>query len=129
MKTFMCKAMLGKDKAPDVGMDWAISKRCLFSMGEEYLVAGGHKIMFSEIEKATLLVVPSTFFLQGCILSIKTKDGILNRYQLRYSSFWKKGLPFEVERMNVSMPSVWFSRIMIAGMVLFIVWYFFKKTW
>ena len=126
MKTFICKAILDKNRTPDVGMDWAISKRCLLSIGEEYLVAWGNKLMFSEIKKATLRITPSTFFLSRCILSIETRDGVLNHYGLRYSSFWKNELPFEVERINVNIPNVWFSRAFIVGMVLLIVWYLIK---
>jgi hypothetical protein len=95
-------------------------------VGDDHLEAGKTKVAFSEIKTATLRIVPSAFFLPGCILSLETNTGDNHHFGLRYSSFWKKDLPFKVERKKVAVPTIWLKRLVIIGMFIFLIWSFVK---
>lgn len=122
MKKFLCKAILNKKDSSDLGFDWAVSKRCIFKFSEDYLEVPGLKLQFAEIESATLRVIPSAFFVPGCVLSVKVTDGAMHHFGLRYSSFWKKELPFSVERSKSKPPLLWPRRILIVCLFAWIIW-------
>jgi hypothetical protein len=117
MKRFVCKAVLNSDTTTDIGLDWAMAKRGILSVDDSYIQMNDLKIPFSEISSAMIRIVPSAFFLPGCILTIKTERGT-HHFGLRYSKYWKGTLPFNVARTEVRVPYLWPRRI-IAVVILF----------
>jgi hypothetical protein len=107
MPIFLCKAVLNQATTSTLGLDWATSRRCLLTMADDHLDVHGLSVPFAEIRSAGMRIVPSAFFIPGCILSIETNSGTRHHLGLRYSSFWKHGLPFPVERQTVTVPFLW----------------------
>ncbi|MFA4828816.1 MAG: hypothetical protein WC855_10825 [Thermodesulfovibrionales bacterium] len=126
MKTFLCKAILNKEKTSEIGMDWATSKRCLLKIADDYIETANIKIPFSEIQSATLRIVPSAFFIPGCILSVVNTTGTVHHFGLRYSSYWKGDLPFMVERLSSHVPLLWPRRILILAILFWFIWKIFN---
>lgn len=127
MKTFLCKAISNKEKTSELGMDWATSKRCFLKVADDYIEAANIKIPFSEIQSATLRIVPSAFFMPGCILTVVNTTGTVNHFGLRYSAYWKGDLPFKVERLSSQVPLLWPRRILILAILFWLIWKVFNN--
>jgi hypothetical protein len=127
MKRFACKAILNKATSSNLGLDWATANRCLLKVTDEYMEAIGKRIPFPDIVLADLRIVPSAFFIPGCILTVNTVAGMRVHFGLRYSSFWKNNLPFPVNRSSVTVPLLWPRRIINLAIFAWLLWWIMDK--
>ena len=126
-KRFFCKAILNKETSSNLRVDWAVSRRCLLKISHDYIEVSGQKVLFSEISSASMRIVPSAFFLPGCILTIATRGGSTHHFGLRYGGFWRKELPFPTERSKATVPLLWLRRVLVIGVLAWLIWTMFGK--
>lgn len=127
MKKFACKAIFDKDTTSNTGFDWASSRRCILKVAEDHFEIDNRKILYSDIQKAKLRIVPSAFFIPGCILSISTASGSTHHFGLRYSSYWEKDFGFPIELEKVTVPILWLRRTIIVAVFIWFIWYMWKS--
>jgi hypothetical protein len=127
MKKFVCKAILNQNNSTNTGIDWATSKRTILNLDDKSLTAANSKVLYTNILKAKLRIVPSAFFMPGCILTVTT-DKTTHHFGLRYGSYWKGELPFPVEREKVNVSGIWIRRLIILGILGYILYSIIIKS-
>ncbi|MFA6978924.1 MAG: hypothetical protein WC209_06320 [Ignavibacteriaceae bacterium] len=125
MKKFACKAIFDKDTTSNTGVDWAKSKRCILKVNENSFEVDGRTIVFSDIQEAKIRIVPSAFFIPGCILSLSLKNGSTHHFGLRDSTFFINNLNLPIKVEKVMVPLIWLRRIIILALLIWV----FRHLW
>ena len=119
--SFACKAILDKEEMPSSSRQWTRAKKYTLTFEEKGLAYGTIFTPYSEIEKATLHIYKSAFFFEYGILALETTAG-KHFFGIKYSDFWKKDLPFEIEHREEETPYILFRRILMISILVYILW-------
>ncbi|MDH4127921.1 MAG: hypothetical protein OEV44_04155 [Spirochaetota bacterium] len=127
MNRFTCRAILEHDGIFDISSStdpaWVNAEKYTLYADENHFQVAGISIPYSEILNARLAILPSAVFFPMCILTIKTKDNRIFHFGLRYNSFWKKDLPFSIERIVTKPTLLWPRRIAVWIILLTVISY------
>ena len=123
--SFTCKAILDKEEMPSSSKQWTRAKKYTLTFKDNGLEYGVFFTPYSEIEKATLHIYKSAFFFEYAILALETTAG-KHFFGIKYSDFWKEDLPFAIEHREEETPYIFFRRILMVCIIVYIVWEILK---
>ncbi|MBT9314709.1 hypothetical protein [Leptothoe spongobia] len=108
--------------------NWVTARRGILKVYDDHLELGPWHLPYSDFDEAILFSVRQTF-IPGYVLKVKTRDTIY-QFGLNYNRFWKKDLPFPVERRSMKLKLSWFSIVIrtISLMALsYLIWQHFTS--
>ena len=88
-------------------LNWVTARRGILKIFDDHLELGPWNLFYSDFDEAILFSIRQTF-IPGYVLRIKTQ-GTIYQFGLNYSRFWKRDLPFPVERQAMKLKLSRFS--------------------
>ena len=125
----MTKATTAQGDQMRYGPNWILSRRAILKVYDDHLECGDWSIDYTTIREAVLLSIRSSFFVPGYVLRIQTSDKVFH-FGLNWGRFWKGELPFAARRERGKMAYSWFSIIVRAGLIgyiLYLIWARFNR--
>lgn len=108
--------------------NWVTARRGILKIYDDHLELGSWHLPYRDFDEAILFSIRQTF-IPGYVLRIKTQ-GRIYQFGLNYNRFWKKDLPFPIERQAMGLKLSRFSiaiRIMSLISLGYLLWQFFAS--
>ena len=124
----MTKATTAEGEDLRYSLNWVTSRRAILKVMPDALVCGNWTIPYQEIDEAVLFSVRSMFF-PGYLLRVKSQ-GQIYQFGLNWNPFWKKELPFRIQREKRKLKYSAFSiaiRVILLGYLLYWIWTHFSR--
>ena len=109
-------------------LNWVMARRGILKVYDNHLELGSWHLSYSDFDEAILFSIRQTL-IPGYVLKIKTQ-GTIYQFGLNYNRFWKKELPFAVERRAMKLKLSWFSmtiRVVSLAGLGYLIWQFFTS--
>lgn len=108
--------------------NWVTARRGILKIYDDHLELGNWHLPYHDFDEAILFSIRQTF-IPGYVLRVKTQ-GSIYQFGLNYSRFWKRDLPFSVERqpmrLKLSRFSMAIRTISLFGLG-YLIWQFFTS--
>lgn len=99
-------------------LNWVTARRGILKVYDDHLELGSWYLSYSDFEEAILFSVRQTL-IPGYVLKVKTQSTIY-QFGLNYNRFWKRELPFPVERRKMTLKLSRFSIIVRVISLIFL---------
>ncbi|NEQ51639.1 MAG: hypothetical protein F6K11_16120 [Leptolyngbya sp. SIO3F4] len=109
-------------------LNWVTARRGILKIHDDHLELGAWHLFYKDFDEAVLFSIRQTL-IPGYVLRIKTQ-GTIYQFGLNYSRFWKKDLPFPVERRRMKLKLSWSSLVIRVVSLIFLgylLWKYFAS--
>ncbi len=122
----MTKGVIAEGDQLKHGPNWIFSRRGMLKIFDDHLECGNWTIEYGNIKNTILYSV--YFMIPGYVLKIETEDKTYY-FGLNPGRYWKRELPFPVERQKGRLKYSWFSiviRLILLGYIVYFLWRVFS---
>ncbi|MCL2117805.1 MAG: hypothetical protein FWH27_05175 [Planctomycetaceae bacterium] len=126
----MTKGVIAEGDQLQHGPNWLLARRGKLKLYQDRLECGNWRIEYRDVKKATLYAVRQYVIvipIPGYVLKVETEDQTYY-FGLNASKYWKKELPFPVERQKGRLRFSLFSvvvRLIFLGYIVYLLWWMF----